>query len=576
MLLFIGTIPLGSFAQKNETVWFDGLARSYFARDVIGETLEQDTLSAKNASNGYNLIDLNTHINPIENIEIFAQLRIKNQFGSFFGSGTSIDVRQLTAKGTIKNKVRFSIGDIYLKQNRFTLFNYNEDLSSYENNMFKSYRDIIHYENFYTQNRWRLQGLQTDFSFEFDRFIRTLEVDFFITRPRGSTALSNTTYSSDLLLSGGTILSKLNKKLTLEGNYINLFELPSSGTTNISVNNPVYHSALTYLGNSKNANFKHTLQSGFSERNWLHSELPNGASDSTSNSTEGLFFEFENEYFKNDSTLKITLGYRYVDPNFRSAGAQSRRLNFLPENTNTIYPMYTNSSLTRPRSIFDLLTDETLYNQDISSNLMVFNPIYSNVLPYGDATPNRNGIYLKSQLSTKRKTLVSIINSGFFREVIGQGTAYRRNFILLKGAVKFNIHKIFSWEKQMSLSVSSENEITNRLGDSIESLNLNSHQINVFLSTEIARKLFLQFAFKQFYANGKEFLTQRDNYGNITNFVLTNFDQKDQLISAGISYMLRENVYANIQYNWWGMSFNDQAYPNYNYRRLLFILSVKL
>ena len=38
--------------------------------------------------------------------------------------------------------------------------------------MLKAYRDIINYENFYTENRWRLHGIQTDFSFEFDRFIR--------------------------------------------------------------------------------------------------------------------------------------------------------------------------------------------------------------------------------------------------------------------------------------------------------------------------------------------------------------------------------------------------------------------
>ena len=109
---------LNMLSQQNDKVWFDGLGRSYFARDAIGETEVVDTVSTKNASNGYNLLDLNTHINPLENIEIFAQLRIRNTFGSFFGSGTSIDVRQLRAKGTIKNKVRFSIGDIFLKQSR--------------------------------------------------------------------------------------------------------------------------------------------------------------------------------------------------------------------------------------------------------------------------------------------------------------------------------------------------------------------------------------------------------------------------------------------------------------------------
>ena len=147
---------------SNESVWFNGLARSYFSRDVLGNTT--DTLYPRNSSNGYNLVDLNIHANPIETIEIFAQLRVRNQFGSFFGSGTNIDVRQLRASGTIKNKFYFSIGDIFLKQNRFTLYNYNEELSSFENDMFKPYRDIIHYENFYIDNRWRLQGIQTDFS----------------------------------------------------------------------------------------------------------------------------------------------------------------------------------------------------------------------------------------------------------------------------------------------------------------------------------------------------------------------------------------------------------------------------
>ena len=108
-------------AQVNENIWFDGLSRSYFVRDALDKSSMYDTISAKNTSNGYNLLDLNTHVNPIKNFEIFAQLRIKNSFGSFFGSGTEINVRQLKAKGTINDKVRFSIGDLFLKQSKFTL-----------------------------------------------------------------------------------------------------------------------------------------------------------------------------------------------------------------------------------------------------------------------------------------------------------------------------------------------------------------------------------------------------------------------------------------------------------------------
>ena len=267
-------------AQMKDKIWFDGQARSYFARDAIDNNTE-DTVSAKNASNGYNLLDLNTHVNPIKDIEIFAQLRIRNSFGSFFGSGTEINVRQLRAKGTINDKVRFSVGDIFLKQSRFTLYNYDEELSGYENDMLKPYRDIIHYENFYTENRWRLQGIQTDFSFKFDRFIRTLAFDFFVTRPRGSSAISGTTYSSDLLLSGGSMVSEINKRISLSANYVSLFEVASSGTQNISVRNPVYDMALLHhFGNDKH-HFEQKLETGFSQRHWLHSELENEMADST-------------------------------------------------------------------------------------------------------------------------------------------------------------------------------------------------------------------------------------------------------------------------------------------------------
>ena len=170
---FIVFIPITNlYAQSYETIWFDGLSRTYFSRDALDKSLTDDTISTRNISNGYNLLDLNTHINPIDNFEIFAQIRIRNNLASFFGSGTEINVRQLNAKGVINQKLRFSIGDLYLKQSKFTLFNSDEDLFGYENDIFKAYRDIIHYENFYKENRWHLHGIQTDFSFAFDRFIR--------------------------------------------------------------------------------------------------------------------------------------------------------------------------------------------------------------------------------------------------------------------------------------------------------------------------------------------------------------------------------------------------------------------
>ena len=573
LIVFLSAMSL--HAQLNENIWFDGLSRSYFARDAIDKSMS-DTLSAKNSSNGYNLLDLNTHVNPIKDLEIFAQLRIRNSFGSFFGSGTQISVRQLSAKGIINNKIRFSVGDLFLKQSKFTLYNYDEELSFFKNQILKPYRDIIHYENFYIDNRWRLQGIQTDFSFKFDRYIRNLDFDFFISRPNGSSQINETTYTSDLLLSGGSIFSKINKKLSLSLNHINLFEVPSSGTKNISVRNPVYDLSLLHSIDNTNYSLKQKLQTGFSSRYWLHSELENEIEDSTSNETQGMYFEIDNRYIKKDSTLLFELGYRYVDPDFRSAGSQTRRIDYIDGNNNTIYPFYTNMSVPRQPSLFDLVSDEQLYNQDISSLLMAFNPIYSNILPYGDATPNRSGVYLNAKINNSNKLILVKIKTGFYKEIIGQGALEKRSFRLLKGSLKINLHKSLNLKKELSLIASSESERTVRGGDEISSLNLISNHMNISVNAELAKKFFVQASYKQFNANGNEFLIQRDNFGNITYYTPSQIDQKDHMLSIGTMYKFRKNVYANVHYNWWGLKFVDQPSLDYKYNRLLLILSVKL
>ena len=228
------------------------------------------------------------------------------------------------------------------------------------------------------------------------------------------------------------MISEINKRLTLSSNYINLFEVASSGTQNISVRNPVYDISLLHHFSNDKHRIEQKIQTGLSQRYWLHTELENGIADSISNDTKGMYFELDNKYIKKDSTISLTLGYRYVDPNFRSAGAQTRRLDYASANTNTVYPIYTNMSLRRPTSIFDLLSDDGLYNQDLSSILMAFNPIYSNVLPYGEATPNRTGVYLKARINNTNKLLLSKINAGLFKEVIGQGTLKKDTLDYLK------------------------------------------------------------------------------------------------------------------------------------------------
>ena len=86
--------------------------------------------------------------------------------------------------------------------------------------------------------------------------------------------------------------------------------------------NPVKEISLLHNISNSKYHFEQKLQTGLSKRFWLHSELENEIGDSISNESKGMFFALGNNFIKKDSTLSITVGYRYVDPDFRSAGAQ--------------------------------------------------------------------------------------------------------------------------------------------------------------------------------------------------------------------------------------------------------------
>ena len=86
------TTCFSALAQESNKIWFDGLGRSFFARDVLGSDAQNDTISTRNSSNGYNLLDLNTHINPLKNIEIFAHFASKQALTKIEKAGGKLSI----------------------------------------------------------------------------------------------------------------------------------------------------------------------------------------------------------------------------------------------------------------------------------------------------------------------------------------------------------------------------------------------------------------------------------------------------------------------------------------------------
>ena len=66
--------------------------------------------------------------------------------------------------------------------------------------------------------------------------------------------------------------------------------------------------------------------------------------------------------------------------------------------------------------------------------------------------------------------------------------------------------------------------------------------MNASINAELVKKFFVQASYKQLNANGNEFVTQRDSYGNITYFTLTEVDQKDHMLSLECFINLRKCI----------------------------------
>jgi hypothetical protein len=303
LIFFLILTPLLSSGQIGQKVWYDGNSRAMFYRDALsGDLKDIDTTSTRSEGEGYTAIDLGMHFTPNNQIEIFSEIRIKNDFGYMWGSGAYVDLRRLSIKGVLNDRISFNLGDMFLKQTVFTLNNFEQELSKYEPSVFQAYRDLIEYENFYLDDYWRMQGLQSNFSYTFYNAINSVEADFFASRVRGVEWLGE----PELLMLGGTSLIKLENNLSVAINHVNSFEVQSSSLDTATYYNPVTNVQLEYVKKINDLNYKLSLDLGGSTRGW---QEKNGTT----------IYEASGSFLKGvlkatNKRMMTSIGFSYVDP----------------------------------------------------------------------------------------------------------------------------------------------------------------------------------------------------------------------------------------------------------------------
>jgi hypothetical protein len=553
--------PVIAFSQIKPKLWYDGNAKVMYNRDALnGDLKDLDTVSTRSNGGGFTLVDLGLHFTPINDIEISSTIRLRNEFGGMWGNRSVVELRDLTAKGVINNKIRFSVGDIFLKQTEFTLFNYEQELSKNEPSVFNFYRDFVNYENFYQANYWRLQGIQTNFSYNMYNFVEQVDFDAFTARVRGLEWLGK----PELLMIGGSAVVRLSNKTRMATHYINTFEVLSSSRSTVSYYNPVLNTQLSYFGNFNDISYELLIEGGFSKRGWEGDDLAPEVS--------GNFIQTSLK--SKNKISNVNFSFRYVDTDFRSIGAQTRRVVF--DNSPTSYPYYSNNYTQRKVSLLDFISDPNIYNQSLSTSLMNYNPMYSSVMPYGDATPNRIGVNAEIDEIKITDFMSAGLDLHYFSEIIGQGTTQKKNFNKISFFATLALDELLSLKNKVNIEGGINFESVKREGSNFEKINFNSNLFSGSISIEIIKNLRIIGGAKVFYADGNEFITERDSYDQVIDYSNNFFNSKETILIGGIQHHFTDDIYFTLQYNQFNVLDKTATQDEFSLSRLIFMFNMNL
>ena len=71
-------------------------------------------------------------------------------------------------------------------------------------------------------------------------------------------------------------------------------------------------------------------------------------------------------------------------------------------------------------------------------------------------------------------------------------------------------------------------------------------------------------------------MINRSDFGEINGYEIADYNQMDRLISTGFCFKWTDRIYANLQYNWWGVKYGSGSSNDYQFNRLFFVLAIEL
>ncbi|MBM3448990.1 MAG: hypothetical protein FJX90_07795, partial [Bacteroidetes bacterium] len=345
-------------AQESKKLAFTGAARGIYFGDRLHQN-ESDSITVPRLNTGHVMVDLGMNIRPNKHTEIQGMVRVRNDYGGFWGSGVSFDVRQLYIKGVAGGVVRYQLGDINDKLTAFTLQNSNQEIQNESPEVFRQQTKLMNYDNFYSKDStWRQQGAAANFALQFSKFLKEIQFHGLATRVR-TTDFSNV---NDRLLTGYQIHVLQSEFFEFGLNASNIFDLEGTSRNPVHFRNPVHTIISSIKWNNSTLCVKLNSEFGRSQYTYV------GLQDAPE--LTGKFITSKANFILPTNHLEVNLGWKYVSSDFRSAGAQTKRINYNYQPS--AFARFTNDQVPRTLTLMDLMREQNAYNRQLSTSLMAF------------------------------------------------------------------------------------------------------------------------------------------------------------------------------------------------------------
>lgn len=549
--LFTLLIAVGSFltstnvfAQKTKAEIY-GLGRAVVELDGMTDTTSTDQ---NQGSGGYTLLDLGFKVQKDEILKADMIMRIRNEYGGFFQNGQSFDFRQLRLEGVVGGALKYAIGDLDMVLTPYTLYNSDLEFHKYESGIFALKRDVINYEQFYTdENTWRTQGVDLSFALKFAKAIERLGFRAFGNR----IVASNNISTPDRWIFGGRMDIKQSKYLTLGVNALSMRDMASTVTSSaFEYKNDVYTADVLFDYNEMEK-LRLNIGGEFGVSNY---DSKRNSDDTTVAYDDGFYEAFVKLTYK-PLNIYLRAGYKSVGAEFSSPTAQTRRINDF--GSLLIYSNYTDQVSPRNMAIQDRYSQEYgIYGKTFATNYARFNPIFGNINPYGEATANRQGLDI--ELGTKDTNFYEVSVAFQLKEEVAienpdnvNNSTEKRKFTGIEAGGKLYVNQFLNFEKEISIIGGIRQETTKRTSAAVP-IDLTSTQLDFGLDIEPIRRLHVLVGYKSLSAKGNEYENQRNEFNSLGEALPNrlDFDLKNSVLAWGLIYDFNFNAQFSVQGNY--------------------------